>query len=486
MVTTSFIRVWIISIFLPYSYASAVPFAASGVSQCTGIEMEWAIWLFSAFLGVLSIFTAYLLAGEIKKDDDIFKFLVAFGFSTSQSILYSTTWLLSCRGLLIVLLPLFVYLLLKSRTFKLRYCMLSSGLFLLLAATHHLFWLIIPIIFIYLVILIVYKLKLNNYKIKTIKVPKRFSSIILLTLVVVLSMSIFYIPNPLVQSQASTAYMLKSMIFTYARYLGFLGIFAIIGIFLLIFKQNKSFEEWFLVLILLYIIPLFNVRAYMFQFSAIFVFLLAGIGMLSLIKINASNRKRKIVLFIVIISLLFCVSFSGFFQCWHPNIGGGYRYFETYMEETEHTSAFWIKQNINGSLACNDILLARRALAISEVPILTGATTDIVYGFVNKNELKLKMRSPTDAWFYKSSPFYQVGPATSWYFSKLMQVPYNDRWGKQLILKYNITHVIENENLHDMYCAGGISLIQHSAFLESLHEKKQKVYSNGHVTIWVL
>lgn len=482
----------------PYSYASAVPFAVSGVSQCTGIGMEWTIGLFAAFLGVLSIFTAYLLAGEIM-NNDIFKFLVAFGFSTSQSMLFSTSWGIETRGLFIVLLPMFVYLLLRSRTFKLQYGRLSFGLFVLLAVTHHLFWLVIPIIVIYLILLIIYKVKLNYNDIKIIKVPKRFSAIALLILFVVLSLSMFYIQNPLVRYQASIAYMLKSMIFTYARYIGVFGIFAIVGLFLLLFKQNKSFEEWFLILMVLYITPIFNAMAYMFQFSAIFVFLLAGMGMLSLINtLNLYkerknrrilyfiyNKKRTILFSIIIVSFLFSVVFSGFFQCWHPNIGGGYRYFETYMEETEYTSAFWIKQNINGSLACNDYLLARRTLAISEVPILTGSgSSDIVWRFINEDELKLETRLPTDVRFYTDSPVSQIGPATSWYFSKLMQVPYNDRWGKQLILKYNITHVIENENIHEKYCLAG--MIRHSPFFESIHECEQKVYDNGHVSIWSL
>ena len=139
--------------FYPYSDPSVVPFILSGISQCTGIDMEWTIWLFSVFLGVFSIFTAYLLAGEIKKGDDIFKFLVAFGFSTSQSMLCSTTWCLSTRGLFFVLLPLFIYLMLKSRTFKLRYGILSLVFFMLLAATHQLFILTIPIIAIFFIFL---------------------------------------------------------------------------------------------------------------------------------------------------------------------------------------------------------------------------------------------------------------------------------------------------------------------------------------------
>lgn len=469
----------------PYSDEIAGPLEASIISQCIGIGMEWTIWLFSVFLGVLSIFTAYLLAGEIKKGDDIFKFLVAFGFSTSQSMLCSTTWCLSTRGLFLVLLPLFIYLMLKSRTFKLRYGILSLVFFMLLAATHHFFILTIPIIAIYFAILIVYKLKLTHNKV--IGVPKRFPATVLLTLFVVLFMLSFYIQNPLVQAQASTVSILKSMIFVYARYIGVLGIFAILGFFFLLFKQKKSFEEWFLLLILLYITPLLIVTAYMKQFSAIFIFLLAGMGMLSLAR--APNQKRRTVFSIILISLLLSVAFSGFYQCKSTNIEQEFSYFKPYMTETEYASALWLRNNVsvNDALVCNDYLLARRTLAISEVPVLTGRTSDLVYDFISKNDLKVKMTSPTSYKFYTDYAFELEDPSssTNWHLGGLLVSTNTEKWEKRMISDYGISHVIENENIYGRCCRGG-GIVRNSPFFESLHEKKTKVYSNAHITIWVL
>ena len=102
--------------FYPYSYASSVPFLLSGISQCTGMDMEWTIWLFSLVGGVFSMFAAYLMAGAIK-DNDLFKFLVAFAYSLSPGILLHSTFNASTRGLFTMLLPLFIYLLLKTRNY---------------------------------------------------------------------------------------------------------------------------------------------------------------------------------------------------------------------------------------------------------------------------------------------------------------------------------------------------------------------------------
>ena len=50
----------------PYSYASAVPFMLSGISQLSGLEMEITVLIFDVFVGLLSIFMVYLLAGMIR------------------------------------------------------------------------------------------------------------------------------------------------------------------------------------------------------------------------------------------------------------------------------------------------------------------------------------------------------------------------------------------------------------------------------------
>ena len=68
----------------PYSTSpSAVPFLLSGISQCTSMDVESVILLYSLFLGVFSVFGAYLMA-EVIWDNDAFKFLVAIVFTPSE------------------------------------------------------------------------------------------------------------------------------------------------------------------------------------------------------------------------------------------------------------------------------------------------------------------------------------------------------------------------------------------------------------------
>ena len=109
------------------------------------------------------------MAKEIM-NDDLFKFLLAFGLSTSPAALNYLTWTITTRAPFVGLLPLFVYSSFKCRTFKLRYGFLTITLFILLFATHHLAYFLIPVVIGYFLVIISYKLK--NYT--TIRIPEKF------------------------------------------------------------------------------------------------------------------------------------------------------------------------------------------------------------------------------------------------------------------------------------------------------------------------
>lgn len=153
-----------------YSEVSAVPFLLSGIYQFTGIEMRWVIFLYCIFLGILSIFTAYLMAGAII-DDDLFKFLAAFAFSTSPAVLGYSTWTIPARGLFVVLAPLLIYMLLKCCGYR-RCIPVAISFAVLLYATHHLIYFMFPAFFAFFVVLALFKLK--EY-LKSTKIPSRFA-----------------------------------------------------------------------------------------------------------------------------------------------------------------------------------------------------------------------------------------------------------------------------------------------------------------------
>lgn len=454
----------------PYSYASAVPFILSGISQSTGVDMQWTIWLFCTLIGIFSIFVAYIMA-ELIKNDDVFKFLVAFGYSLVPGMLNFSTWQLSTRGLFIVLLPLFIYLLLKTRN-SLRYVMLTFILFMVLTVTHHMIYFVILVIFSYVIVVTLYKLR----KYTNFKIPNNFVNIsFLISFIFMLSIPIFtYLFISETGSKYTWVYMLAR---TYIRYIGVLIVFALGGFIYLSLRHHKGFEEWFLLLILLFFAPLLYIYRYSKWFILIFAIILAGIGLTNVAKTYIQKGTGRYALSIIIISLLLSVSFSGFYQCWHTNIPGRPTYNERYMEHATYIGALWIKDSIDKAMVSNDDLIGRRVFAISEVPTLTGAgAIDLTYGFTNITDISISKNSPLSTEFYMDNPYVRTPhtPYTWSYFSILNDVDFDDRWGKTIISRFNLSYVIENEDIGD------------NKFIRSVHREKNNVYSNGKIRVWCL
>ena len=461
----------------PYSECSAVPFVLSGISQCTGIDIEKVILLFCMILGLFTIFAAYIMAGEII-DDDLFKFLVAFGFSISPAILNYLVWSTTARSPFIALLPLFTYSLFKCRTYKLRYGFLTLILGILLFATHHLAYFLIPIFIGYFIVVIAYKLK-SHIKFESIKIPENFITFALVISFLVMLAIPFQTGHFIVGSRYAAP--INIFLGNLPRYIGVLGIFAVGGFTYLLFKHDKRFEEWALLFILLFLTPFLYAQTYMKWFIPCFICLLIGIGLINIAKLD--GQKRKYALTMIIIFLLLSVSFSGFYQHWRTK--EGVRLFEDYTKESTYIAGLWVKENINnGSAISNDIMLGRRVFAVSRVPLFTGSgTADHAYGFVNVSEFQeLKKRSITEEDFWFGGPYEAIGWESELYRREILRGSYEyyeDRYSS----RFNFTHVIEDKKLHGKFTYHGINP---SKFIHDMYDKKNCIYDNGAVGGWNL
>ena len=447
----------------PASYTSTVQFLIPGISQSTGMGMEPVIFLYCMSIGLLSMFTAYLMAGEII-DNDLFKFLVAFGFSTSPGVLGYTTWTIPTRGLLVVLTPLLVYLLLKCRL-SVKYVPLAFLLAIFLFATHHLFYYLIPAFFALFILTICFKLK-NHVN---IKIPEK-----LIPFVPVTGFIAMY-SIPFFTRRFTEVSRYAAIDVNYVRYIGILIIFAIGGLGYLIFKNNKRFGEWFLLLTLIFLTTFIYQQTYMKWFLPIFVALLAGIGLLNVLR---ASEKRKYVLPVVTIFLLLIVSFSAYHQFIHflPEPGTSPTN-ERYIEESTYKTGRWMKENINGSAAIsNDELFGNRIFAASETThlLIASGIIDQIYGFVSVNISKFERYPITSEDFWFSG--YE-GPAigeNAWQsVHRLRNSPH----------EFNITHVVENRK-----CKGNINWHHTSnpVKLLRLAYEKNCVYDCGNINIWSL
>ncbi|CAD6492200.1 MAG: hypothetical protein EMLJLAPB_00237 [Candidatus Argoarchaeum ethanivorans] len=451
--------------FYPYSYASVVPFLVSGISQCTGIGMERTVWLFCAFIGVSSAFFAYIMAGAIK-NNDIFKFLVAFGYSVAPGILNFSTWQLSARGCFMVLLPLFVYLLLKTRTSIIRWSSLSFILLVVLTLTHHLFYFAAAVAFSYVAAIAFYKLKTH------IKVSENFVNLAFIIFFIAVLLLPFFTRNFI---QGGRYNWLFDLVPIYMRYTGVLLVFVIGGFAYLLLKYDKGVTEWFLLFAMLCLAPFLYIQTYAVWFFILFAFILAGIGLTNITKVY--RQKGRVVFSIIIICLLLSVSFSGFYQYSRTNMEGIHYYNEWYMEDGTYVAGLWIKNNIDKALVCNDGLISMRTFAISGIPTLTGfGTSDLAYGFTNMSELNISKVSPLSTVFYLEGPYIRTPHTayTGYYVSMLNENDFDGYYGTPIISKFNLSYVIENEDIGD------------NPFIRSVHREKNNIYDNRKIQIWAL
>lgn len=462
--------------FYPYSYASSSPFAYSGISQCTGINLEWIACIFCALLGIFVMLSAYILAGQIK-NDDLFRFLVAFTVSLSQGVLTYLTWQISARGLFIALLPFFIYLLLKSRASTIRYGALTFAVFILLMATHHLYILTVPIAFSFIVLIIFYKLK--EHIAKFVRLPNVLTSIAIIAGIFGM-FSIPFFTGLFIHGSKYNA--LFFMVEQTIRYSGPFSFLAIAGISYLVLKRDREFGEWFLLLIVIFWAPFMWIGTYAHYFVTILLCILICIALVNIARAYKVNRKQ--VYSTVVVVLLLFVSFSGFYQHWRTNIGGTSKICQWYVEDTTYNGALWVGNNINkskkliGSSASDH--MPTRVFAISEVPTLVMPEVDITYGFVNVSSIRVTINSPLSTEFYMDNPYIlpDIYPAAVLARWSLGTLDIDNSLAKNIINKYNISYYIEDINCQE-------------TFVKSLREERKQVpavplYDNGRIRIWCL
>jgi len=450
----------------PYSECSAVPFIVSGISQTTGIDVEKVILLFCIFLGLFTIFAGYILAGAIW-DNDLFKFLVAFCLSTCPAILNYLTWTITMRAPFIALLPLFAYFLLKAHNYKLRFALLAIILSVLLFATHHLAYFLIPVFIGYLIVVITFKVK-EHIKVKIAE--KYITSVLLIGY-----LTMFVIPFITRRFIEGSRYEAITELFfgNLPRYAGIMGVFAIGGFTYLLFKNKKRFEEGCILLILMFLTPFLYIETYMKWFIPCFIFPLVGIGLINTLKLD--RRKRKFALLIVIMFLLLSVSFSAFYQHWRTK-GGGIYLFKNYMKDSTYTAGLWTKEYINGTTISNDIVFGIRIFAISGVPLMTGYydTVDLAYGLADVKELKVVKKPISSDSFWFDGPYAKIsGYSSKTYWCDIMGNSYEYYESKYRSM-FNFTHFIETRRARK------------PPILRYAYDNNYRIYDNGYTSIWTM
>jgi len=145
----------------PFSYPSGAPFLLSSFSQSSGLTIRQAIFVLSTVLGILSFFSAYMLASIFFKND-VIRLLTGFFYATAPVMIKFTTMTFPSRGLLLALLPVILWLFLKpfqneilfraNKVKNIKFLILFLFMLILSFTIHYTAWLILAVAMIFILI----------------------------------------------------------------------------------------------------------------------------------------------------------------------------------------------------------------------------------------------------------------------------------------------------------------------------------------------
>jgi len=456
----------------PASYASTMQFLISGIAQTTGLGMNSTIFIYTIFLGFISIFIAYSTA-KMFLEDDVFAFFSALCFSTSVAVLNYTTWTIPTRGLFVIIAPIVLYLMFKNIIkINLKYLFILLIISLFLFATHHLFYFLLPVYASFLIVIVVFKTRLIN----VISLKEKFFSKFdnrdisnYFTSFLILMGFLFMFSIPFITKRFLESSRYDPIFIGYLRYTGIVSLFVIGGIAYLIFRKNKNSKEWFMIISMMLLMVFIYKVTYMKWFIPIITLIFICIGLLNLTKVIS---KRKNALCILTIFLLMSLTFSGYYQFLHE-----YNSYGQGLRDSTYITGKWIKNNIDSNCISIDSMLGRKLFSVSETTKFfdTSTTLNQIYGFctINITDYERYPLSSDNFWLsgYKGVDEGEQG----WFgINKLWRSPY----------KYNINYVIENTNVN--------SKIQWkhqkdpSLVLELAYDNQTCIYDIGRVKIWKL
>ena len=354
----------------PFSYPSAFIFLLSGLSQVTGITIDYIILIIDMFLGVFACISMYVVAKEIW-NDDVYAFLAAFAFSVSPNFLMFSMWEGSTRILFISILPLFLWILLKFKTSTKSIFFFGTLFFVLLGASHRMsFFVPIIIIAFFLVLMVSWIARKIQPRIKINTSVMQIHLFYILTIISFLLFSLQFLnlgPFKVIDyskgfffAGEDTSSSFLNLAADYVSSIGIILIFIIPGYIYSVVKLKKDFGITFILLTSIIFLPLLGYRNYSPLFVAPFFILLSTIGFVRLYRLYL--RQNYIRFFGLSFFMIFTVFFAIFMMV-HWNI------YEGSTKESVYSAANSFKINSNGTSISNNGDLAVKITAYQANPV---------------------------------------------------------------------------------------------------------------------
>lgn len=473
----------------PLSYPSASPILISGFAQVTGVTEEGAILVLSMLFGPLGALVSFAMARAFR-NDDVFALTVAVIFSLAPRFLNFTLWSASSRNLFMILIPVFVWMLVRTyrRPSGPNNLILISTLVLMLA-THRLTILLATVVLAFVVAYVFILL----HRVLRLRFPRSLLSPAFrrwaprVAIIAIVGIAAFMLVGTQVLEEYSTGEVcsgnspqaqLCNLGVSISRSVGLALPFALVGVFEVIRQPNKGFLEAFIVLSLLALIPTLFLRQYTGFYILPFLALFAGLGLVLILR--AFGKRRRARNAVLVASLIVISGFS--LVVLEVELERG-----TAMSDYDYTTALYVQGLPAGHLISNDGLLGIRVSSVSGRGLLpvggAGTTTQspelLTMGAYSASEV-LRSTEPIDVWkltVEDDSPFTlkRVNALEDWQLRFLFRDV--DNVEARDLNRYKIAYFLENDALRGKYIA--YTSVYYgdpfSNFANSVHAKRYKV-----------
>jgi len=478
----------------PASYPSGAVFLTSAFSQMGGLTVDMSILIECIVVSIIGVLAAYLLAREIKRDDGLFAFVLAFAFSLAPRFLAISIWEFPTRALFIAITPLFIWALLRvHKNFSPKNVGIGIVILLMLASFHRLAILLLIVILAYIFSFIfltfVRILKLRYPKIflqaRTKKNLLRLSIIgfFAFAFLLLIFTDVFdaYQTGKFISSE--TPSILVSMMnlgVNLTRGAGLLVPLVILGVIGFSLQKNKDLKNVFLIFTLLGLIPTLILRVYTGYYIVAFSSIFIAMGVVFFY--DLFKKRKKIAFVSTMVLLVASAGFSGYILSYDIET-------TQYLSSDYYSSGLYAKYNTQGTIIANDGLLGSKISSVSSNPYLPigGATLPaygpemLAFNFFDPEEIEIVPIPIMELTVGDDSPFKiperSVQTQRDWFFIMVK----NERYSI-LLSAYDAQYVAESKKLYGTFNHFGS--FYSSEFLISVHDERYKVYENEMEIIW--
>lgn len=477
----------------PLSYPSAGPLLISGVAQVTGLTEEGAILDLSVLYGVLGALAAFVMARAFRRDDT-FALVVAVFFSLAPRFMSFTLWSASSRNLFMVLIPIFVWTLVRSyRRPTLPNFLVLVSVLVLMIATHRLTILLAVVVIAFVV---AYVFILAN-RVVRIRFPKvllsqrvrrwtpRLAILGILTIAAVMLVGTKVLDeygSGEICSGTSVSDQLCNLGVSITRSVGLALPFALFGVMEVVRQRHKGFLEAFLIFCLLALVPTLFLRQYTGFYILPFLALFGAFGILYFMRVLTKFRRARSA--VTVASILIVSGFGlGVLQV---EVERG-----TSLMSSTYSIGVYVLYLPPGNFVTNDGLLGIRVSAVSGrqgIPVGGAGTTSqspelLIMETLTAAEVQSKERRIplTDLTIEDDSPFYLVDiDARDDWIARILRVDVAEVSNRTLN-RYGLVYYIENDSLRGGYTAygnvyrGGVD----SIFSLSVQQKRYRLFDGN-------